>query len=152
MLLCVMYRGMPSPLTPSSTSKWKSWNFTLAATNFAISADSESFVFLKHLFIFKTCVENKNIKNKFRTNCGFFLNEKDLFCFFWFFFSPFRHGTMRGNPLTRFPFYLYISTSVPIITMFEYLMHIALQGAALSSQAGLNLANSWAFIGIWVHI
>lgn len=72
MLLCAMYQGMPSPLTPSSTSKWKSWNFTLAAANFAISADSESFVFLKDLFIFKACIENENMNNKFRKSCGFF--------------------------------------------------------------------------------
>lgn len=57
------------------------------------------------------------------------------------FFSLFWHSTARGSPLTRFQFYLYISTSVPIIIMFEYLMYITLQGAALSSQEGLNLAN-----------
>lgn len=151
MLLCVMYQGMPSPLTPSSTSKWKSWNFTLAATNFAISADSESFVFLKHLFTSKAGIKNENINNKFRTSCGFF-QMRIFFCIFWFFISLFQHGTVRGSFLTRFQFYLYISTSVPIIIMFEYLMHIVLQGAALSSQAGLNLANGWAFIDIWVHI
>jgi len=57
------------------------------------------------------------------------------------FFSLFRHGTVRGSPLTRFHFYLCIFTSVPTIIMLEYVMHIVLQGAALSSQTGLNLAN-----------
>lgn len=60
---------------------------------------------------------------------------------FDYFFSLFQHGTVRGSPLTRFQFYLYISTSVPIIIVFEYLMYIVSQGETFHSQAGLNLAN-----------
>lgn len=51
---------------------------------------------------------------------------------------------MRHSPLTRFQIYLYISTSVPIIITFEYLIYTALQGAELRSQAGLNLWDGWA--------
>lgn len=70
--------------------------------------------------------------------------QEGYFLFLLIFFPPFRHGTMRPSPLTRFQIYLYISTSVPIIITFEYLIHIALQGAELRSQAGLNLADGWA--------
>lgn len=152
MLLCVMYQGMPNPLTPSSTSKWKSWNFTLAAISFAISADSARFMFLKHLFNFKAYIENESINNEIKTSCGFFKARKIFSVSFAIFFSPFWCVAVRGSPPTWFQFYLYISPSVPIIIMFEYLMHIVLQGAALSSWIALNFANRWALIGTWVHI
>lgn len=144
MLLCVMYQGMPSPLTPSSTSKWKSWNFTLAATNFAISADSESFVFLKHLFTSKAGIKNENINNKFRTSCGFF-QMRIFFCIFWFFYSSFPAWYCERQ----------LSDQVPVLSIYFHICshhyHVWVSDA-YSAQAGLNLANGWAFIDIWVYI
>lgn len=64
--------GHAQPINSKFHFKVEILKFYFGSANFAISADSESFVFLKNLFIFKACIKNENMNNKFRTSCGFF--------------------------------------------------------------------------------
>lgn len=64
--------GHAQPINSKFHFKVEILKFYLGCCYFAISADSESFVFLKNLFIFKAWTENENMNNKFWTRCGFF--------------------------------------------------------------------------------